>query len=94
MTNFTHWKLMTTDERATYQSLRSRGFSHEIALGDALDGVGVDDVREAAKTLCWKSVGSKPWWMSEDQFSPCKCLLGQNHDGECKCEHTIGDDND
>jgi len=37
---------LTSDERATYQSLRARGFSHDAAIGDALDGVGVNDVRE------------------------------------------------
>jgi len=36
---------MTNDERRAYQSLRDRGYSHDDALGDALDGVHVDDVR-------------------------------------------------
>lgn len=38
---------LTSSERSTYQSLRARGSSHEDALGDALDGVHVDDVRRA-----------------------------------------------
>lgn len=41
---------MTQSERRTYQSLRARGFSHEAALSDALDGVDVHDVRRALAT--------------------------------------------
>jgi hypothetical protein len=40
-------KRLTSDEYRTYQSLRARGFSHDDALSDALDGVDVDDVRQA-----------------------------------------------
>jgi hypothetical protein len=36
---------LTQSERATYQSLRARGYAHEDAYEDALDGVQVDDVR-------------------------------------------------
>jgi hypothetical protein len=36
---------LTRSERATYQSLVDRGFSHEDALEDALDGVDVDYLR-------------------------------------------------
>lgn len=45
-------------------------------------------------TVCNKKVGSKPWWMGSDQYDPCYCLLDKDHDGECKCSHTIGDEND
>lgn len=40
---------LTSEERRTYQSLRDRGYSHNTALNDALDGVQVDDVRQAHK---------------------------------------------
>ncbi len=46
---------LTHGERRTYQALRSRGFSHEDALSDALDGVDVHDVRAARK----RSVGGE-----------------------------------
>lgn len=38
---------LTESEWATYQSLRDRGFSHNIALNDALDGVDVRDLRDS-----------------------------------------------
>lgn len=38
---------LTTSERATYQSLRSRGFPHEDAYDAALDGVDVEEVRHS-----------------------------------------------
>jgi hypothetical protein len=41
----THDAPLTSDERRTYQALRARGFSHEDAVGDALDGVEVHEVR-------------------------------------------------
>jgi hypothetical protein len=36
---------LTQSERATYQALRARGWSHEDALNDALDGVLVEDIK-------------------------------------------------
>lgn len=36
---------LTQSERATYHSLRDRGFNHHTALNDALDGVYVQDLR-------------------------------------------------
>lgn len=38
--------MLTESEFATYQSLRARGFSHNVALNDALDGVDVWDLRD------------------------------------------------
>jgi hypothetical protein len=57
----THDAPLTSDERRTYQALRARGFSHEDAvgdaLGDALDGVEVHEVRRvipsAKEEACW-----------------------------------------
>lgn len=46
------------------------------------------------RDLCGNAVGKKPYWMGEYQYDQCYCILDNNHDGECKCEHTIGDDND
>lgn len=34
---------LTQSERRTHQSLRDRGFNHENALSDALDGLDVHD---------------------------------------------------
>lgn len=39
-------KQLTTAERAVYNALRARGVSHEDALADALDGVGLEAARE------------------------------------------------
>lgn len=38
---------------------------------------------------CGKRVGSKPWWMGNDQYDPCRCLRAEGHEGECQCEHTF-----
>lgn len=43
------------------------------------------------ETLCGKDVGSKPWWMSADQFDPCHCKLPKNHADICRCEHMLSE---
>lgn len=37
---------LTQSERATYQALRARGYSHNDSLNDALDGVHVEDAKK------------------------------------------------
>lgn len=40
-----------------------------------------------ATKRCSGTLGSKPWWMSWDQYDPCPCLLPEGHDGDHWCEH-------
>lgn len=37
---------LTRSERATYQAILARGYSHNDALNDALDGVHVEDAKK------------------------------------------------
>lgn len=46
-------KGLTQSELATYQSMRDRGYNHETALSDALDGVDVETVRENGRAIAW-----------------------------------------
>lgn len=43
-------------------------------------------------SACPGTVGSKPWWMSRDQYNadggPCPCLLDAGHEPPCVCDHT------
>jgi hypothetical protein len=38
---------------------------------------------------CTVDVGSRPSWMSPDQYDPCRCTLPRGHEGAHACEHTI-----
>lgn len=81
----------TTDARAR---AKTQGWVHARRLGDFpqldlcppcaedLDWEGHADLR------CVGTVGSKPWWMSHDQYDPCRCILPPGHDGDHVCEHT------
>ena len=40
------------------------------------------------QAACPLPVGSRPYWMSEDQWDPCACILLKDHDGPCECSHT------
>ena len=46
---------------------------------------------EGQPLKCGKDVGSRPSWMSPDQYDPCRCLLGLGHDGGCACSHTLAE---
>ena len=77
---------LTQSERATYQSLKARGFSHEEALEDALDGVDVETVREnnLRKGFTDYSSGSThPDCDGDTDHCPdngCKRCQGENYD--------------
>lgn len=66
-------------------------------LEAALEGVTIPTCTDESKygnmtetqELCPFPVGSKPYWMSEDQWEPCSCIYLKNHDGPCKCSHLI-----
>lgn len=36
---------------------------------------------------CHGTLGSRPEWMSPDQYDPCRCRLEDGHDGPHWCEH-------
>jgi hypothetical protein len=36
---------------------------------------------------CTGTLGSRPEWMSPDQYDPCRCRLDAGHDGPHWCEH-------
>lgn len=36
---------------------------------------------------CRGTLGSRPSWMSPDQYDPCRCRLDRGHDGPHWCEH-------
>lgn len=38
-----------------------------------------------ATGLCRKKLGTKPSWMSADQYDPCLCLLTWDHENACVC---------
>lgn len=38
---------------------------------------------------CTVDVGSRPGWMSPDQYDPCRCTLPKDHDGAHACAHTL-----
>ena len=44
---------------------------------------------------CRGTVGSKPWWMNQDQYEadggPCACILPAGHKPPCACDHTISE---
>lgn len=68
---------MTSNERATYQSLRARGFSHEVAFADALDGVTVDSIRDAARRGTLKAPApSLPLHRTEAGWPSCSTCDG------------------
>jgi len=51
-----------------------------------------DDLVEAidqakADPRCSRTLGSRPEWMSPDQYSPCRCRRRKDHDGPHACEH-------
>jgi hypothetical protein len=37
---------------------------------------------------CAGTLGSRPWWMSPDQYDPCRCTLLASHEGDHQCAHT------
>lgn len=37
---------------------------------------------------CTETLGTKPWWMSPDQYDPCRCWLAAGHEGDHQCDHT------
>lgn len=39
---------------------------------------------------CSGTLGSRPSWMSPDQYDPCRCTLVVGHDGPHTCEHEGG----
>lgn len=36
---------------------------------------------------CTGTLGSRPDWMSPDQYDPCRCRLDAGHEGAHWCEH-------
>lgn len=36
---------------------------------------------------CEYDLGTRPYWMSPDQYDPCRCLLPDGHDGPHQCTH-------
>lgn len=38
---------------------------------------------------CTVDVGSRPGWMSPDQYDPCRCTLPKDHEGAHACAHTL-----
>lgn len=42
---------------------------------------------EGQTLKCGKGLGSRPSWMSPDQYDPCPCLLDLGHEGDCACSH-------
>ncbi len=45
-------------------------------------------VAEHDDPRCTVDVGSRPSWMSPDQYDPCRCLLPKGHVGNHTCGHT------
>lgn len=37
------------------------------------------------RETCGRDVGSRPTWMSPDQYDPCPCLLPIGHEAACQC---------
>ena len=60
-----------------------------IICQEHLPGAHGTDKRpaEVTETLCGRPVGTRPWWMSEDQYNECPCLRPHGHDGPCVCIH-------
>jgi len=57
------------------------------AAADRLDSA-LADQPEQESTRCSGTLGSRPSWMSEGQYDPCRCKLPGGHSGEHACEHT------
>lgn len=47
----------------------------------------VRELRVRMDPRCQRTIGSRPSWMSPDQYDPCRCRLGRSHEGDCWCEH-------
>lgn len=50
-----------------------------------------DDGCERLDPRCRGKLGSRPSWMSPDQYDPCRCDQPKGHDGPHQCQHTRAD---
>lgn len=48
---------------------------------DAFGAFAGDRCPDHADPRCTGTLGSRPGWMSPDQYDPCRCRLDRGHDG-------------
>jgi len=60
---------------------RQRDDARDLAVrSSALIEPGLTRADLLSEQVCWAVVGSRPTWMSPDQYDPCNCRLPKGHD--------------
>lgn len=73
----------------------SRGLNYHLQEGKSLTAGEKPRLlswRLIEAPTCGRDLGSRPSWMSPDQYDPCPCVLPEGHDGDCACSCKATDD--
>jgi hypothetical protein len=76
--------------RCSFVGEKASGYEDRCGLDEGHDGPHMAAVYTLLVDLdprCKGTLGSRPSWMSPDQYDPCRCRLDRGHDGPHWCEH-------